>query len=68
MDDRSPIARVWLNVDEASQRTGVSKTELYEVIKKGELKAYRRKENAKWRIHIDDVDAWMRAPQLRSAS
>lgn len=68
MADRSPIERVWLNVHEASQRTGVSKTELYAAARSGDLKGYQRSKNAKWRVHIDDLDAWMRTPQLRSAS
>lgn len=56
----SPIQRVWLTVDEARQRTGVSKTELYEALQTRELVGTQRSKNAKWRIHIDDLDKWMR--------
>lgn len=70
MADRSPIDRVWLNVDEANQRTGVSQTDLYEALRSKELKGYRRADKGKWRIHVDELDAWMRGervPNLRSA-
>lgn len=60
MDASSVIARVWLTVDEARQRTGVSKTELYEALQTGDLAGTQRNKNAKWRVHIDDLDAWMR--------
>lgn len=67
MVDRSPIDRVWLNIDEASQRTGVCKTELYEAAGSRELIGYQRTKNAKWRFHIDDLDAWMRGASRQTA-
>lgn len=52
--------RVWLSVDEAHQRTGVSKTELYTALQTGDLVGTQRGKNHKWRIHVEDLDTWMR--------
>jgi excisionase family DNA binding protein len=63
MADRSQIPRVWLTIEEASQRTGVSKTVLYGVVRAGVLPGYRQPgEKSTWRVHVDELDHWMRNP------
>jgi excisionase family DNA binding protein len=68
MADRSQIPRIWLTIGEASQRTGVSKTVLYRVVRDGELPGYRQPgEKSTWRVHVDELDAWMRNPGTEAA-
>lgn len=70
MADRSPIEVVWLTVDQASQRCGVSKPALYRAAQAGELVGYQRGKGGTWRVHVDDLDAWMRglpAPSLKAS-
>ena len=54
------LARKWLSVEEAAFVTGVSSTELYEALRSHELPGSQRRKNTKWRIHVDDLDTWMR--------
>lgn len=54
------VDREWLTVDEAKQRTGVAKTEIYLALRAGELVGSQRGSRKRWRIHIDDLDRWMR--------
>lgn len=54
------LRRVWLSVDEAQQVTGVSTREIYDALRTGDLVGTQRFKNAKWRVHVDDLDAWMR--------
>lgn len=63
----APLNRVWLTVEEASQVTGVSKTEIYEALRGRDMPGSQRGKNGKWRVHADDLDQWMRGPSLRSA-
>lgn len=57
------IERAWLTVDEVEQYTGVSKTEVYIALQTAELPGSQRAKGGKWRIHRDDLDAWMRRGQ-----
>lgn len=57
----SVLRRVWLTADEATQVTGVSRTEIYAALQSKELVGYQRTKNGKWRIHVDDSDRWMRS-------
>ena len=54
------IARVWLTAEEVQRRTGISRTEIYAALQSGELVGHQRVKHRKWRVHIDDVDAWVR--------
>lgn len=68
MADRPQIERVWLTVEEASQRTGVSKTRIYAAVRCGELPAYRQPGvRSTWRVHVPDLDNWMRNPTAGAA-
>lgn len=54
--------RVWLSVTEAQRYTGIAKTSLYEALQTGELAGSQRGgKRGKWRIHMNDIDAWMRS-------
>lgn len=63
MTQAVPLAvtkRVWLTVSEARQVTGVGANSLYAALQTGELKGTQRGRKGRWRIHCDDLDAWMR--------
>jgi excisionase family DNA binding protein len=55
------VEKVWFTVEEASVRTGVGRTEIYEALQVGELTGFQRHgKKSRWRIHVEDLDAWMR--------
>lgn len=58
--ERAVTDRVWLNVEEAAARTGVSRTELLNALQTGELRGTQRVPRGRWRLHVDDLDHWMR--------
>lgn len=60
------IRRVWFTVTEAEQYTGVSRKELYTALQVGELRGRQRRRNAKWRVHLDDLDRWMRGESTQA--
>ena len=54
------LERVWLTVDEASQRTGIGKTDIYEALRSRKLPGSQNGKGGSWRVHMDDLDQWMR--------
>jgi excisionase family DNA binding protein len=66
-DGASVIARVWLSVHESSQHTGCSKTEIYEALQTGDLIGSQKNKGGKWRVHVHDLDRWMRRNQANVA-
>lgn len=52
--------RMWLSVVEAQRYTGVAKTTIYAALQTGDLLGSQRGKNGKWRIHVGDLDTWMR--------
>ena len=64
----------WLTMKQAMAYSGYGRTTLTEALKDEELRGLQRtKPGGTWRIHIDDLDAWMdgekpqRRRHLRSA-
>lgn len=62
-DGASPITRMWLSVQESIQYTGCSKNEIYVALQSGELLGSQKGKGGKWRVHIHDLDVWMRRNQ-----
>lgn len=50
----------WLTVPEAAERARTGQSELHRALAADELRGYQRKPGGKWRIHLDDLDAWVR--------
>lgn len=51
---------IWHTVKTAKAHTGVGTRAILDALRAGELKGSQRVANGKWRIHRDDLDAWMR--------
>lgn len=65
----STVEKVWFSVEEAAIRTGIGRTDIYLALQAGELRGYQRHgRKSRWRINVEDLDAWMRgAPNLTHA-
>lgn len=50
----------WFTVHETVQYARSSRTEVHAALRSGELRGYQTTANGKYRIHRDDVDAWVR--------
>jgi excisionase family DNA binding protein len=50
----------WLTVGEAAERARTGASELHRALAADELRGYQRKTGGKWRIHVEDLDAWVR--------
>lgn len=57
MSDESP----WMSVAQVRVYAGTGETTTYHALQTGELRGVQRTSpRGTWRIHRDDVDAWMR--------
>lgn len=54
------LRRKWLTVEEAHAHTGCGRTEIYAALQSGELPGSQRSKRGRWRVHLDDLDKWMR--------
>lgn len=54
------ITRQWLTVDEVRQMSGEGRTRVYQALQEGELVGRQRTPRGKWRVHVEEVDRWMR--------
>lgn len=52
--------RIWHNTASAAEYTGYSATTVLRALEAGELAGHQRSKRARWRIHRDDLDAWLR--------
>lgn len=50
----------WLTVAEACQYSRVGRTDLLAALNSEELRGSQIKRNGRWRVHRDDLDAWLR--------
>lgn len=50
----------WLDVAGASDHSGYGVDAIWAALRAGELRGYRRCDRGRWRIAIEDVDAWVR--------
>ncbi len=52
--------RLWFTTRQAGAYATYSPTTVLRACESGELKAYQKSPGSRWRIHRDDLDAWMR--------
>ena len=53
--------RIWHDTKSAGVYAGVSTDTILDALQSGECRGYQRvSPGGKWRIHRDDLDAWMR--------
>lgn len=58
----------WLTVDEARAYARCGRQQMYRALHTGELVGTQRKRpQGTWRIHRDDLEAWLRGNQPESA-
>ena len=50
----------WLKVQEAAWLARDSCNTIRHALESGELRGYQRKKGGRWRIHRNDLDAWMK--------
>jgi excisionase family DNA binding protein len=50
----------WLTVRQAAARAQRGRRTILNALDDETLRGYRRGERGRWRIHVDDVDAWVR--------
>jgi excisionase family DNA binding protein len=50
----------WLTVNEAADRARRGRRVILDALADESLRGYRPGEHGHWRIHIDDLDAWVR--------
>lgn len=56
----SPAAGPWLLVPEVAERARCGKSEVFAALTDGRLRGYQRSKGGRWRVHVEDVDAWLR--------
>lgn len=68
----------WMTVPDVQAYSHTGRREVLAALADGSLRGHQRKANGRWRVHRDDVDAWLRceppapyppvaAPRRRSA-
>ena len=57
----------WLTAAQAAQRAGRHPVVVRAALYAGELHGHQRTERGHWRVHVDSVDAWIRADPQRAA-
>lgn len=65
----NPNERIWHDTNSAAAYAGHHRQTIADALRDGSLKGAQRVPNGRWRIHRDDLDAWLRGekPQARSA-
>lgn len=57
----------WMTVQEVATYARSSKTEVMTALRDQSLRGYQNTERGRWRVHRDDVDAWLRKEPPASA-
>lgn len=50
----------WFTKDEAAERARVSADTIGDALRSGDLRGYQSGRGGRWRIHRDDIDAWIK--------
>ncbi|WP_375482873.1 helix-turn-helix domain-containing protein [uncultured Jatrophihabitans sp.] len=58
--DKALLDSPWLVVGEVQAYARAGKREVLAALADGSLRGYQARPNGRWRIHRDDVDAWLR--------
>lgn len=53
-------ARIWHTTNSAAAYAAVHAQTILTALRSGELRGSQRKKSGNWRIHRDDLDAWLR--------
>ncbi|WP_162246459.1 helix-turn-helix domain-containing protein [Aeromicrobium sp. Root495] len=51
--------RIWHSTSTAAEYAGMSSTTIVKALQSGELTGVQRTRNARWRIHRDELEAWL---------
>lgn len=54
------VSTPWMLTGEAAPYARCSEDEIRDALASGELRGSQRKPGGRWRIHRDDLDAWLR--------
>lgn len=52
--------RIWHTVQSAADYSEYSERTISDALREGSLRGSQRIKNGRWRIHRDDLDAWLR--------
>lgn len=58
--DAPPFDRVWMSITEVVGYSGVNSSTVGDALRDGSLRGWQVVRGGKWRVHRDDVDAWLR--------
>lgn len=50
----------WLTPAQAAEHTGYSVDTITDALRSGDMRGHHRTEGGRWRIAIEDADAWVR--------
>lgn len=50
----------WVDRKGAAEHSGYSVDTIGDALNSGDLRGYRRGKRGRWRINVDDIDAWLR--------
>lgn len=66
----TPPPGPWLLAGDAATRARCGRREIIAALNDGSLRGYQRRAGGTWRIHVDDLDAWLRgqAPPVNVTS
>jgi excisionase family DNA binding protein len=53
-------SRIWYDTKQAGQYSGWSSKTVVRALRDGSLKGHQTSAGHRWRIHRDDLDAWLR--------
>jgi excisionase family DNA binding protein len=54
-----PADSPWHTREEAAHRARVGPDQIGDALRSGELRGYQSGKGGRWRIHRDDIDAWI---------
>lgn len=60
--------REWFSVREVAAVTGRARDVIANALRAGELRGYKPSEFGHWRVHRDDITAWMRGAVTEDAA
>lgn len=53
-------SRIWFSTRQAAEYAGKHQDTVRKALESGDLKGHQRGAGARWSIHRDDLDAWIR--------
>lgn len=59
----APIDTPWMTVAEVKDYGRIGRSDILAALNDGSLRGHQVKAGGRWRVHRDDVDAWLRGEQ-----